>query len=67
MDKLFDMYVKHIDNEYKLASFRNDILVKFHGRLPSYCYWCTDDIEAESIPQRREWLVQFIKTIPSEN
>ena len=56
-----DIYISHINDEFKLSRIRNDLLVKIHKKLPSYCYWSGEDIIDESLVERFEWLKSFAK------
>lgn len=56
-----DIYIKNVDDEYKLSLIRNDLLTRMHKRIPSYCHWSGDDIIGESRAQRIGWLTSFAK------
>lgn len=52
-------YLDNLGNENKLAQIRNVLLKTRHLKLPSYCYWTSDDLAIESVTERKQWLDLF--------
>ena len=56
---LYRKYINNLNDDYKIAKLRNTLLNNKHEKIPSYCFWSSDDISNETIQERKHWLERF--------
>ena len=54
-------YIMRIDDAEFVATQRNRILMKKHGRLPSYCLWDANSIKHETRIEKITWFFEHLK------
>ncbi len=52
-------YFKFLENPRKISRIRNDLLTNRYVNLPSYCFWTPDDLQIETIRERKKWIKLF--------
>ena len=51
-------FIVQIDNAEFVATQRNRVLIKKHGRLPSYSLWDASSVQSESRSERIMWFIE---------